>query len=90
MLTWDESKRIANLRQHGYDFAGVDAIFDGPVLSHDDDREAYGEQRINLIGWLHGRVMHLTYTDDGEILRAISLREAEKHEIRQFLEALAR
>lgn len=80
MLSWDEPKRLINIAKHGYDFAGVDAIFDGPVLSWDDNRETYGEQRINLLGWLHGRVMHLTYTDDGETLRAISLREATNHE----------
>lgn len=90
MLIWDEAKRLSNLQDHGFDFAGADAIFDGPVWSYQDDREAYGEQRINLVGWLNGRLMHLTYTDDGAVLRAISLREAEKHEIRRYVQALAR
>ncbi|MDB5971941.1 MAG: hypothetical protein JWQ90_4391 [Hydrocarboniphaga sp.] len=92
MLTWDEPKRLANIAEHGFDFVGVDAIFDGPVWSYEDDREAYGEQRINLVGWLNGRLMHLTYTDtdDGGTMRAISLRKAEKHEIRRYVQAIAR
>lgn len=90
MLAWDESKRISNLQAHGLDFAGVDAVFDAPVWSWEDTREAYGEQRINLVGWLRGQLVHLTYTDDGDVLRAISLRKAEKHEIRRYLENLAR
>jgi len=90
MLTWDETKRQGNIAKHGWDFAGSDAIWDHPVLSWEDDRVAYGEQRINLLGWLHGRVMHPTYTDDGETLRIISLREAEKHEALRYIKTVSR
>jgi uncharacterized DUF497 family protein len=90
MLTWDENKRQANIANHGVDFVGCDAIFDGPVVSWEDARQAYGEQRINLLGWLHGRVMHLTYTDDGTVMRAISLRPAEKHEVRRYVQEITR
>jgi len=51
---------------------------------------AYSEQRINLLGWLHSRVMHSTYTDDGECLRVISLREAEKHGTSHDIKTVAR
>ncbi|MDR2195371.1 MAG: BrnT family toxin [Gallionellaceae bacterium] len=84
MLTWDENKRQENIARHGVDFVGCDAIFDTPVVSWEDAREAYGEMRINVLGWLHGRIMHLTYTDDGEIMRAISFREATPHEIKRY------
>jgi len=57
MLIWDERKRLANIAKHGVDFVDVEAIWDGPVESWEDAREHYGEQRINLLGWLHGRVM---------------------------------
>ena len=90
MLTWDESKRRKNIARHGHDFIGVDAIFDAPVFVYEDDRAAYGEQRINVIGWLNGQMVHMTYTDDGEQLRVISLRDAEKPEIRRYAQALAR
>lgn len=89
MLTWHESKRRRNIARHGYDFAGADAIFDGPVLSWVDEREAYGEQRLCVLGWLHGRVMHLTYTDDGETMRTISLREATRHEAKIYFQQTA-
>ena len=90
MLTWDEDKRLENLAKHGWDFKGADAIFDLPVFTYEDDREAYGEQRINLIGWLRDHIVHLTYTDDGKQMRVISLRHAEKLEIRRYVQALAR
>jgi len=90
MFTWDETKRQTNIAKHGWDFAGLEAVWDHPVVSWEDDRLVYGEQRINLLGWLHGRIMHLTYTDDGECLRVISLREAEKHETSRYIKTVFR
>jgi len=90
MVTWDESKRRRNLRDHGMDLAECAPVFDGPVISWDDTREAYGELRINLPGFLNGVVVHLTYTERGSDLHVISLRKAEKHEIRYFAKGLSR
>lgn len=90
MVTWDETKRQSNLRDHGLDFAGCEAVFDGPVVGWDDDRDGYGEQRINLLGMLAGVVVHMTYTERGDDLHVISLRKAEKHEIRFFAKGLSR
>jgi uncharacterized protein len=88
-VTWDEAKREANLRRHGLDFEGSDVVFDGPVLTAEDRRVAYGEQRINLLGWLQGRVVHMTYTERGDDLHVLSLREATKHEARYYFRVLA-
>ena len=85
MPTWDERKRQSNLKNHGLDFLGCEAVFDGPVVTWDDDRVAYGELRINLLGWLNGMVVHLTYTERQDDLHVISLRKAEKHEIRYLI-----
>ena len=90
MLTWDEGKRLQNIAKHGLDFTGAEAVFDAPVFAYEDTRAAYGEQRINVIGWLNGQMVHMTYTDDGEQLRVISLRKAEKPEIRRYVQALTR
>ncbi len=89
MIAWDEPKRQTNIREHGMDFIGCDAVFDGPVVAWDDTREAYGELRINLLGFLDGVVVHLTYTERGNDLHIISLRKAEKHEIRKFAQGLS-
>ncbi len=90
MITWDEQKRQENRRKHGLDFAGCDAVFDHPVFTMDDRREAYHEQRINLIGWLNGQFVHLTYTERGDDLHVISLREATPHEIRRYRQYLSK
>ena len=84
MSTWDETKRLRNIKAHGLDFVGCEAVFDSPVVSWEDVREVYGEQRINLLGWLFGFVVHMTYTERGDEPHVISLRKAEKHEIRRY------
>jgi len=89
VITWDDSKRQANLRDHNLDFEGCEAVFDHPIFTVEDSRLAYGEQRINLLGWLRDRIVHMTYTERGESLHVISLREATKNETRQYFKALS-
>jgi uncharacterized DUF497 family protein len=89
VTTWDERKRRANLRRHGLDFEGCETVLDYPVITREDARMTYGEQRINLLGWLNGQVVQLTYTERGEDLHVISLREATKHEVRTYFKVLS-
>ena len=84
MLTWDEPKRKRNVKEHGLDFVGCESVFDGPVITQEDDRLGYGEQRINLLGLLAGQVVNMTYTERGDDLHVISLRKATKHEARRY------
>lgn len=88
-MTYDEDKRLSNIKDHDMDFVGAEAVFDYPVLSWQDNRLAYGEQRINLLGWLQGKVVHLTYTERSQHLHIISLRKATKHEIQQYRKSLS-
>jgi uncharacterized DUF497 family protein len=89
VITWDDAKRQSNLRKHGLDFDGCEEVFDHPVVTEEDERLAYDEQRVNLLGWLRGRVVHMTYTERGESLHVISLREATKHETKQYFKILS-
>ena len=90
MITWDENKRQRNIREHGLDFAGCDAVFDNPVTTEEDTRLHYSEQRVNLLGFLSGVVVHLTYTERGDDLHIISLRKATTHEIKRFVKEISR
>ncbi len=45
MLTWDETKRKLNIKSHGLDFAGCDAIWDHFTVTREDIRQDYGETR---------------------------------------------
>jgi uncharacterized protein len=89
MVTWDADKLSANILKHGLGFEGAIAVFDHPVVAWEDDRESYGELRINLLGWLNGKMIHVTYTERDDAMHIISLREAENYEIKRYLKSLS-
>ena len=87
MPSWDEAKRLSNLRDHGLDFAGAEAIWDLPTVTREDRRKAYGERRMVTFGLLDGEVVVLVHVDRRDDMHIISLRRAEKYEARYYSEA---
>ena len=55
-------------------------------LDREDDRFDYGEVRFVSIGFIGDRLYFLAYADGSTVdaIRAISLRRAEKHEVRFY------
>ncbi|MDP2432215.1 MAG: BrnT family toxin [Pseudomonadota bacterium] len=88
MIVWDEAKRARNLERHGIDLAELDCVFDAPMVTVEDRREHYGEQRLQSLGWFHGRVVFLVWTERNEHARLISCRYGDKHETRAYFAAL--
>lgn len=87
MVTYDETKRQTNLTKHGIDLAEVGAVFDAPMLTDEDAREAYGEQRLKSLCWLDGRVAVLVWTDRETGPHLISCRYGDKHETFRYFQA---
>ncbi|EIJ34531.1 BrnT family toxin [Thiothrix nivea] len=89
MNTWDENKRTENMERHdGIDFAELECLFDAPMVTVEDAREAYGEERLQSLCWYRGRVVFLVWTERGEDAHLISCRYGNKHETRQYFKAL--
>jgi len=86
MTSWDEPKRRKNLKAHGLDFEGAEAIWDNFTVTREDMREDYGEKRMVTFGLLNGEVVVLVHIDRGEDMHLISLRRAEKYETRYYFE----
>ena len=86
MPTWDEAKRQSNLKNHGLDFDGADAIWDNFTVTREDIREDYGEKRLVTFGILNGEVVTLVYTERDDEMHIISLRRAEKYEANYYFE----
>ncbi len=86
---WDEAKRLTNLRKHGIDFIDVPAMFDGDILTVEDDRYSYGEQRFVTFGLLLGRVIAVVHTESEDCIRIISARKATKYEQQTYFEQLS-
>jgi uncharacterized protein len=85
---WDKEKCLINMRKHGVDFVDVPSVFDTDVVTVEDDRYNYGEQRFVTFGLLNGREIAVVHTDDGDLIRIISARRATKHEQRSYFEQL--
>jgi uncharacterized DUF497 family protein len=65
---------------HGVPPDAVKAFRDRFAVEWIDDREDYGEERINLLGMCEGVILHVTYTERGKLIWIISARRAVKHE----------
>ena len=53
-FVWDDTKRRANLTDHGLDFDAVPIVFEGLTFTPKDDRFDYSEIRFVSLGVLHG------------------------------------
>jgi uncharacterized DUF497 family protein len=86
---WDDAKRLINLRKHGIDFTDVPTVFENNVVTIEDDRYFYGEQRFVTFGMLQGRVIAIVHTEREERIRIISARKASKNEQQIYFEQLS-
>lgn len=87
-VEWHETKRRINLRKHGIDFVGCEAIFAGTTKTMIDDRENYGEERFVTFGLLDDRVVAVVHTESVDTIRVISIRKATRHEQALFFEGI--
>jgi uncharacterized DUF497 family protein len=83
---WDTDKERANRKKHGIDFRTATKVFLDPYTIELDDLGTGEEVRINAIGLVDGRVLFVTYTIRGDVIRIISARGAELHEKRKYHE----
>ncbi len=82
---WDEAKNLENIRKHEIDFADVFPMFDSPMLIEPDDRFDYGEDRWFGIGFLGNGVAVVVWTErQGDVIRIISARRANRYERQRF------
>lgn len=84
---WDEEKRAINIQKHGIDFVSVIAVFDDPnAIEQYDAKNSMDEDRYQIIGMARPGVLFVAFTEreDGNVIRIISARRAEKHEIAKY------
>jgi uncharacterized DUF497 family protein len=63
---WDEEKRLSNIEKHGFDFVGIEKVFDGETATILDDRFDYGEKRfvtfgLSEVAWSPSRIRKPTH-----------------------------
>lgn len=86
---WNEKKAASNLLKHGISFEEAATVF-GDVLSDTfpDHNHSLEEQRFIIIGASEsGKILVVAHTDDGELVRIISAREATLGERKSYEES---
>jgi len=85
---FDIAKNAANQAKHGVSLALAEVLFAGPHVSVFDDRFDYGEMREIAFGLINGRLFVCVYVDRGAQRRVISLRKANRREVKRYGEDL--
>ena len=85
---FDPAKDTVNRTKHGVALALAEVLFAGPYVSIADDRFDYGELRTVAFGLINDRLFVCVYTDRGSERRLISLRRANKREMKRYGEDL--
>ncbi len=84
---WDDSKNQTNVIKHGIDFLQASTVFkDTSAIVMEDTRHDYGEDRYQIIGTTDPLgIVFVVFTErDGDIIRIISARKANKREKRLY------
>jgi uncharacterized protein len=73
-----------NLRKHGVDFADIEAFEWERAVLVDDRRRGYGEPRHLAYGLIGERVYVVVFVERDADIRLISLRKANRREVRRY------
>ena len=85
---FDPGKERVNRAKHGVSLALAEVLFAGPHRSIADDRFDYEEVREVAFGLINDRLFVCVYADRDAERRVISLRKANKREVKRYGEDL--
>ena len=85
-IEFAHDKDAANLEKHGVSLAlAAELEWEGAVVWLDTRRD-YGEARMAAIGYIGNRLYYVAFVDRGDVRRIISLRKANKREVKRYAE----
>jgi len=87
-FVWDEKKAASNLGKHRISFEEAATVFDDPLSdTFPDPDHSLHEHRFIIRGSSEsGKILVVAHTDDGELVRIISAREATHGERKSYEE----
>ncbi len=85
-IEFDPAKNTRNIEQRGIFFEWVESFEFETAVIRLDLRQQYGEPRFNAIGYIGNRLYHLTFTLRADKIRVISLRKANRREVKRYAE----
>ena len=83
---WDQRKADSNLRKHGVSFQEATSVFaDTLSITIPDPDHSASEARFLDLGLSHrNRLLVVSYTERGEVIRIISARRANQSERKNY------
>ena len=81
---WDPAKAVSNLTIHGVAFEAMDEFDWMTALVLADVRFAYPEPRLGALGAIGNRLHFVVFTVERRGIRIISLRKANRKEVRAY------
>jgi len=84
---WDKNKNTTNRAKHGIDFSQARGFEWDSAIVLTDNRKDYGETRYCAFGYIGKRLYCLIFTSRDTDVRVISLRKANKREVKRYAEA---
>lgn len=85
-ISYDPAKNERNIATRGISFERVREFDFDTALIRQDVRNDYGEPRVVALGFIENRLHALIFTRRGEVVRVISLRKANRREVRLYEE----
>jgi len=87
-IEFDPGKDAANIAKHGVSLAEAERFEWDTAESVEDIRYDYDEQRFKATGFIGRDVYVVIYCDREGVTRVISLRKAERFEVRRYVHYL--
>ena len=83
-ISFDPQKNERNIAQRGLPFEIVEDFEWDNALVVEDLRKVYGERRFQALGLIAGRLHALVFTPRAGLVHVISLRKANRREIKLY------
>lgn len=84
---FDPTKDRLNTEKHGLSLALASTLDWDDALLWIDDRRDYGENRVLALAPKTGILYYVAFVDRGEVRRIISLRRANRREVKRYVQA---
>lgn len=87
-IEFDSTKDAANLAKHGVSLALAAELDWEAALLWVDDRFEYGELRMIALAPKSSILYYVAYVERGEVRRPISLRRANRREVKRYVQSI--
>jgi uncharacterized DUF497 family protein len=83
-ISFDSAKSERNESERGLTFSLVGQLDWSGAVIEVDERKEYGEQRYRVLGFIGDRLYAVVFTPRAGKVHVISLRKANKREVKQY------